>query len=94
MLIGMTTSSSRGSHGKAPAVDGKTDWRRNRCFLPPWHEQPKCTCQRQCIIDVWEFMALNGLGDVTSSVPIRTQTLWYGGNLYDLFKIYTFMSIH
>jgi hypothetical protein len=22
-------------------------------------------------------MTLNGLGDVTSSVPIRTQTLWY-----------------
>jgi hypothetical protein len=28
-------------------------------------------------------MTLIGLGGVTSSVRIRTQTLWYGGNFYD-----------
>jgi hypothetical protein len=55
MLIGMETLSSRGSRGKAPAIDGEADWRRNRCFLPPWNEQPKCTCPRLCIIDVWKY---------------------------------------
>jgi hypothetical protein len=38
-------------------------------------------------------MALTGLGGVTSSVLIQTQTLWYGDNLYDLLKIYTFVYI-
>jgi hypothetical protein len=55
MLMGMAVSSSRGSRGKASTVDGEADWRRNRCFLSPWHERPKCTCRRPCIIDVWEF---------------------------------------
>jgi hypothetical protein len=27
MLIGMAASSSRGSRGKAPIVDGEADWR-------------------------------------------------------------------
>jgi hypothetical protein len=34
-------------------------------------------------------MALTGPGGVTSSVLIRTQTLWYGGNLFVFFKFYT-----
>jgi hypothetical protein len=55
MLIGMVAPSSMGSCGKAPVVDGETDWRRNRCFLPPWHDRPKCTCHRLCIIDVWAY---------------------------------------
>jgi hypothetical protein len=55
MLIGMSASSSRRSRGKAPAIDGEADWRRNWCFLPPWHEWPKCTCRRPCIIDVCEY---------------------------------------
>jgi hypothetical protein len=48
-------SSSRVSHDKGRAQDGEADWRTNCCFLPPWHERPKCTCQHPCIIDVWEF---------------------------------------
>jgi hypothetical protein len=55
MLIGMTVSSSKGSRGKAPIVDGEADWRRKCCFLSPWHERPKCTCGHPCIIDVWEY---------------------------------------
>jgi hypothetical protein len=55
MLIGMAASSSRGSRGKAPVVDGEADWRRNSCFLPPCHEWPKCTCCRPCIIDAWKY---------------------------------------
>jgi hypothetical protein len=38
-------------------------------------------------------MAQNGLGGVTSSVPIWTRILWYGVNLYALFKFYTFVYI-
>jgi hypothetical protein len=38
-------------------------------------------------------MAQNGLGGVTLTVPIQTQTLWYGVNLYALFKFYTFVYI-
>jgi hypothetical protein len=55
MLIGIAMSNSRGSCDKALAIDGEADWRRNQCFLPPWHERPKCTCHRPCIIDVWEY---------------------------------------
>jgi hypothetical protein len=51
----MTVSSSKGSHGKGPAKGGSTDWRTNRCFLPTWHERPKCKCQSPYIIDVWKF---------------------------------------
>jgi hypothetical protein len=38
-------------------------------------------------------MTLTGPGGVTSSVSIQTQTLWYCGNLYDLFKVHTFPYI-
>jgi hypothetical protein len=38
-------------------------------------------------------MALNGLGGITSSVPIQTRTLWYSGNFFVLFKFYTFVYI-
>jgi hypothetical protein len=38
-------------------------------------------------------MAQNGLGGITSSVLVRTQTLWYGVNLYALFKFCTFVYI-
>jgi hypothetical protein len=34
-------------------------------------------------------MALTRLGGVTSSVPIRTWSLWYGGNFFVLFKFHT-----
>jgi hypothetical protein len=40
------------------------------------------------------MMAQNGSGGVTSTASIQTQTLWYGGKLYDLFKFYTFVYIH
>jgi hypothetical protein len=33
-------------------------------------------------------MTLTGLGGITLSVPIRTQTLWYGGNFLVLFKFH------
>jgi hypothetical protein len=62
MLIGMAASSSRGSRGKASVVDGDADWRRNRCFLPPWHERPKCTCRCPCTIDMWEWDGTNRVG--------------------------------
>jgi hypothetical protein len=55
MLIGMATSSSRGSSGKALTVDGEADWRRNYCFLPPQYEWHKCTCHHLRTIDVWEW---------------------------------------
>jgi hypothetical protein len=58
----MAAYSSRGSHGKAPARDGGADWRRNRRFLPPWHERPNCTGRRPCIIDVWEFDGIKWAG--------------------------------
>jgi hypothetical protein len=32
-------------------------------------------------------MAATGPGGVTSSVPIRTQTLWYGGNFFVFVQI-------
>jgi hypothetical protein len=51
----MTASSSKGSCGKGLAEEGEADWRTNRCFLPPWHERPKCKCRHPCITDVWEF---------------------------------------
>jgi hypothetical protein len=38
-------------------------------------------------------MAQKGMGGVTSSVTILTQTLWYGVNLNALFKFYTFVYI-
>jgi hypothetical protein len=58
----MKTSSSRGSCGKAPTVDGEADWRRNCCFLPPWHERPKCMCRCPYIIDVWKFDGTTRVG--------------------------------
>jgi hypothetical protein len=33
-------------------------------------------------------MARTGPGGVTSSVPIQTQILWYGGNFFVLFKFH------
>jgi hypothetical protein len=33
-------------------------------------------------------MTLIGPGGVNSSVPIQTQTLWYGGNFFVSFKFY------
>jgi hypothetical protein len=62
MLIGMAASSSRGLRGKAPVIDGQADWGRNYCFLPPWHEWPKCTCRHPCTIDMWEWDGINGAG--------------------------------
>jgi hypothetical protein len=62
MLIGMAASSSRGSRGKAPTVDGEVYWMRNCCFLPCWYERPKCMCHRPCIIDVWEWDDSNQAG--------------------------------
>jgi hypothetical protein len=62
MVIGMAASSSRGSRGKASDEDGKADWRRNRCLLPPWYDQLKCTCRRPCTIDVWEWDGSNRPG--------------------------------
>jgi hypothetical protein len=59
MVIGMTTSSSRGLRGKAPTVDGEANWRMNPCFLPPWYERPKCMCHRPCTIDVWAWDGSN-----------------------------------
>jgi hypothetical protein len=48
-------SSSMGLRGKT-----LVDWRTNRCFLPPWHERPKCKCRRTSIIDMWEFDGTDG----------------------------------
>jgi hypothetical protein len=39
-------------------------------------------------------MLLTGLGGVTSSVWIHTQTLWYGGNFFVLFKFHKVSYIH
>jgi hypothetical protein len=39
-------------------------------------------------------MALIGLEGVTSSVRIRTRTLWYGGNLFVLFKFHKVSYIY
>jgi hypothetical protein len=38
-------------------------------------------------------MALTMPRGVTSSVPIWTQTLWYGGNFFVLFKFYIVLNI-
>jgi hypothetical protein len=38
-------------------------------------------------------MTLTEPGGVTSSVPIRTRTLWYGGNFFVLFKFYKVLYI-
>jgi hypothetical protein len=39
-------------------------------------------------------IALTGPGGIISGVPIRTQTLWYCGSLYDLFKVHRVSYIH
>jgi hypothetical protein len=39
-------------------------------------------------------MTLTGLGGVTSSVPMWSQTLWYGGNFFVLSKFHTVPYIH
>jgi hypothetical protein len=61
-MYGMVASSSKGLRGKVPTRDGEADWRTNHCFLPPWHEWPKCTCRHPCIIDVWEFEGTDRAG--------------------------------
>jgi hypothetical protein len=38
-------------------------------------------------------MSLTGSGGVTSSVSIRTQTLWHGGNFFVLFKFHKVLYI-
>jgi hypothetical protein len=38
-------------------------------------------------------MALTEPGGVTSSVTVRTRTLWYGGNFFILFKFHTVLYI-
>jgi hypothetical protein len=93
MLIDMGALSSRGSRGKAPAVDGDAYWRRNSCFLPPWHERPKCRCHRPCIIDVWEYDGTKQARRRYFKCVDTDSTLWYGVNLYALFKFYAFVYI-
>jgi hypothetical protein len=39
-------------------------------------------------------MTLTGPEGVTSSVTIRTRTLWYGGNFFILFKFHKVLYIH
>jgi hypothetical protein len=57
--MGMAASSSK---DKGRARDGEVDWSATRCFLPPWHEQPKCKCHCSCIIDVCEFNGTDRAG--------------------------------
>jgi hypothetical protein len=86
--------SSKGSSGKDPAemvkpIGGGTvaSFHLDMSGLSArvdFHVQLKCGSS----------MALTGPGGVTSSVTIRIRTLWYCGNLYDLFKVHTFAYIH
>jgi hypothetical protein len=39
-------------------------------------------------------MTVTGPGGITLSVPIQTQTLWYDGNFFVLFKFHTVPYIH
>jgi hypothetical protein len=39
-------------------------------------------------------MTVTGPGGITLSVPIHTQTLWYDGNFFVLFKFHIVPYIH
>jgi hypothetical protein len=88
----MSSSSRSGPRGGGS--NDEADWRSNRCFLPPWHEHPKCKCGCPCIIDVWEFDAPTGTRGITSSVPILIQILWYGILFcFEFFYLYLFAGL-
>jgi hypothetical protein len=84
-LVGMASSSRLGSRGGGAMmkrIGGLASFHRGMSGL-----SARVTVHVQ--LTCGSGMALTGLGGITSSVPIRTRTLWYGGNFFVLFKFRT-----
>jgi hypothetical protein len=84
-LVGMASSSRLGSRGGGAMmkrIGGLASFHRGMSGL-----SARVTVHVQ--LTCGSGMALTGLGGITSSVPIRTRTLWYDGNFFVLFKFRT-----